>query len=185
MRITLTFLFAMAMAVATVSLVGCGSSKPDADHADADHADADDAHADKADDDHDAHAGHDHGTEGPRGGHLIELGANEYQAELMHDEKSGKVTIHLLDRAAKKPVAMAGPTITLQLFSEGKFIGYDLKAVPSEAGAEKASQFEIVDAALSEALDSKEPVRGRLQLNIEGKQYSAEIKHESHDDHEH
>ncbi len=113
------------------------------------------------------------------------MGAKEYQAELMHDDKSGKVTIHLLDGAAKKPVTIAGPTITLQLFSEGKFVGYDLKAVPSEEGAKNASQFEIVDAALSKTLGGKEPVRGRLQLTIEGKQYSADIEHEAHDHHHH
>ena len=41
--------------------------------------------------------GHDHGhaSEGPHHGHLIELGEEEYHAELTHDDATGKVRLFL------------------------------------------------------------------------------------------
>ena len=101
---------------------------------DTDHDHAVDEHTEHGEtvEDHDAdeHAGHDHSGAGSTGGHFMALGDNEYQAELLHDEKSGRVTIHLLDAAAKQPVAISEPTITLRLFLDGQFVGFDLKAVP-------------------------------------------------------
>src|SRR5688500_14491837 len=38
-----------------------------------------------------AHA-HSHADEGPNGGHLIELGNEEYHGEWLHDDDSGKLT---------------------------------------------------------------------------------------------
>ncbi len=46
---------------------------------------------------------HSHPTEGPHHGTLIELGKEEYHAELVHDDKM--VTIYILDSAAKKGCA--------------------------------------------------------------------------------
>ena len=37
-------------------------------------------------DSHDDHAGHAHPSEGPHHGDLIELGNEEYHAEILHDE---------------------------------------------------------------------------------------------------
>ena len=44
------------------------------------------------------HAGHAHPTHGPHQGDLIELGNEEYHAELLHEEDS--VTIYILNGAA-------------------------------------------------------------------------------------
>lgn len=182
MRITIVSLCLTALAALSLSLVGCGSASTETPSektggtspplaSEADHGD-DAAHA--------------HPTEGPHGGHLIELGNEEYHAELLHDENTHTVTIHLLDGAGKEPVAAPLEEVTLQLFQDGQFVKYALKAVQRQGGtADTASQFDIVDEALCDALCHEDDVRGRLQLTIDGKPYTGEIEHSSHDDHGH
>lgn len=123
-----------------------------------------------------------HPLEGPHGGHLIELGNEEYHAELLHDEKSHTVTVHLLDGAGKQPVAVSQPEIVVQLFQDLEFVKYSLKAVRDPADAAgTASEFETVDDALCDALSYEEEILGRLQVTIEGKSYTGTIEHSSHD----
>ena len=195
MRTVFASLCLAALAALSVSLAGCGSDSSEtptnqvADTppaADADHDDhAGHDHGDHAGQEHNDQAGHEHPTKGPHGGHLIELGNEEYHAELLHDENTHTVTIHLLDGAEKQPVAIPQTEIVLQLFRDGQFVKYTLKAVqgpPDAAGA--ASRFEIVDAALCDALGHEDETRGRLQVTINGKPYTGTIEHDSHGDHE-
>ena len=125
---------------------------------------------------------HDHG-DAPHGGQLLELGDEEYHAELLQDEKTNTVTVHLLDGPAKKSVAIAEPEITLQLFREGEFTKYSLKAVEGEDAAKEgtASEFKIVDESLTKALCRDEKTQGRLQVTIDGKPYTGTIKMSCHD----
>jgi len=126
---------------------------------------------------------HVHADEGPHGGHLIELGS-EYRAELLHDENTDVVTVHVLDQAAKESVLPAQSEVTFQLLRDGQFVQYTLKGVPGEAEG-KASEFTVVDASLSEALAHEEEVRGRLHVTIEGNQLTGMIEHEGHDHSDH
>ena len=53
------------------------------------------------DHDHDGHDHHDHDhahMHGPNGGPVLELGDEEYHAEWLHDDESGKVTVVLQPR---------------------------------------------------------------------------------------
>ncbi len=179
MRIVSLSLCLTALLVASVSLTGCGN-KP---------AESEDAHDAPLSCDG---AVHQHPTEGPHGGHLIELGDEEYHAELLRDEKTNTVTIHLLDGPAKKAIAVAASEITLRLLRDGKFVKYTLKAVQSKDASEKgtASEFKIVDKRLTEALCHDEKTQGRLQVTIDGKPYTGAVKlschdHDDHDDHGH
>ena len=178
MRIVSLSLCLMALLAASVSLSGCGN-KP---------AESEDAplSCDGAE--------HLHPTEGPHGGDLIELGNEEYHAELLRDEKTNTVTVHLLDGPAKKSVAIAEPEITLQLLRDGKFTKYTLKAVQSKdaSGKGAASEFKIVDQSLTEALCHDEKTQGKLQVTIDGKPYTGDVKlsghdhdHDDHDNHDH
>jgi len=166
----------LCVTAVSLSLAGCGSSSTETPSeriegtppplaSEADHGDD---------------AVHAHPSEGPHGGHLIELGNEEYHAELLHDENTHTVTIHLLDGAGKQPVAVPLPEVTVQLHQDGQFVKYALKAVQGEGGA--ASQFEAVDAALCDALCHEDELRGRLQLTIQGKPYTGAIEHSSHDE---
>ncbi len=132
--------------------------------------------------------GHAHPSEGPHGGHLIELGNEEYHAELLHDEQTHTVTVHLLDAAGKQPVSVPQMEITMQLFQDGEFVSYALKAVPAEGDATgAASEFQIVDDALCDELSGQHELRGRLQVTIDQQPYTGTIEHGSHghEGHEH
>ena len=123
-----------------------------------------------------------HPTEGPHGGHLIELGNEEYHAELLHDEQTHTVTVHLLDAAGKQPVAAGQPEIIIQLLQDGQFVSYTLKAVPEEGDAAgTASEFQTVDEALCDALSHEDEIRGRLQATVGEGQYTGTIEHSGHD----
>jgi len=174
MRIALVSLCVIAAGAMSVCLVGCS---PDPTQTPTNNAGG------EAERGNGGSAVQEHPTEGPHGGHLIELGSEEYHAELLHDENTHTVTIHLLDGAAKQPVAVALPEVTVQLHQDGQFVKYALKAVQGEGDAAgAASQFEIVDAALCDALCHEDEVRGRLQLTIQGKPYTGVIEHSSHDE---
>ncbi len=167
-RVTLV-VFAMVVAV---SLNGCGS-------------DSSDTHSGQAPGGASPTAqdpGHVHPTEGPHGGHLIELGNEEYHAELLHDEQTHTVTVHLLDAAGKQPVSVPQPEITVQLFRGGQFVSYALKAVREQGDATgTASEFQIVDEALCDALSHEDEIQGRLQVTVDEKPYTGTIEHSSHD----
>jgi hypothetical protein len=190
MRIALISLYLTVAAALCVSFAGCGSDSsetpttkivgtPPPFPTDAD----EDDHAGH---DHGAHGGHEHPSEGPHGGHLIELGNEEYHAELLHDENTHTVTIHLLDGPAKQTVAVSLAEITLQLLRDGQFVKYALKAVQGpEDAAGAASRFEIVDAALCDALCHGDETHGRLQVTIDGRPYTGTIAHHDHGEHDH
>ncbi len=129
-----------------------------------------------------AHA-HDHPSEGPHGGQLIELGDEEYHAELIHDDDAETVTIYLLDGAAKKEVAIAEKELTLNMTHDGHADQFKLAAEPDASG--KASKFVSSDAHLVEGLD--DGAEGQLVVSIGGTNYSGHVAHDhdhDHDDHD-
>lgn len=127
--------------------------------------------------------GHAHAAEGPHQGQLIELGKEEYHGELLHDDAAHKVTIYLLDGAAKKSVAISDKELTLNIVADGKPSQFKLAAVPqADDPSGQSSRFELTDHALCEALDAPKS-QGRLNVTIGGKPFSGEVGHEEHADH--
>ena len=156
------------MALASLML-GCqGSNNADGTSPDADH-------------DH-AHHDHDeHGELGPHGGHLIELGDEEYHAELVHDEEGGgtAVTVYILDGEAVKQVPIELQSIKINVASqEGAPRQFELMAV---GGKPTASAFSIEDARLAAALKDEHEADCKLSVTIAGKQYVGRLEH----DHQH
>ena len=141
----------------------------------------------------DPHAGHDHAahpTEGPHGGGLIELGDEEYHAELVHDRSpsdggAGTVTIYLLDDQADRAAPIDAADLTVVVTHDGDRESFKLAADP-EAGdpAGKSSRFVSADAELAGRLDHGGGA-ARLMVKIAGRSYSGDIAHdhEGHDDH--
>ena len=127
-----------------------------------------------------------HAEEGPHQGSLIELGKEEYHAELVHDDAAHKVTIYLLDGAAQKPVGSADKELVVNLVVAGKPQQFKLPAAPQDGDAAgQASRFEVVDEAFCEALDA-EKTTGRVNVTIAGKTFSGDVAHGGHDhDHGH
>lgn len=128
----------------------------------------------------DAHA---HPSEGPHHGSLIELGNEEYHAELVHDDKS--VTIYVLDAAAKTAVPIDATEVKINLKHDGTPEQYTLAAQPDTGDpAGKSSRFVSQDAELAGHLDEAgtEP---RLVLSIDGKQFNGDLAHDHEAGHDH
>jgi len=126
-----------------------------------------------------AHA-HAHPTEGPHHGSLIELGREDYHAELVHDDKTDTVTIYILDAAAAKAVPIAASQLTLNVRAAGAAQQFPLTAQPQStdpAGA--SSAFAATDKQLCKLLDAKGS-SGRLNVEIAGKRYVGRVESHSH-----
>lgn len=125
--------------------------------------------------------GHDHVEVGPHKGPLIELGEEEYHAEFVVDDKTGTVSIYLMDGAAKKYVGIPDKDITVTLKHDGKPESFKLAAKPQKTDAAGTSSlFSLKDKEFIEDLHHKgsDP---RLTLKINGKPFSAKIPVGGHD----
>jgi hypothetical protein len=130
---------------------------------------------------HDHEAGHAHPDEGPHHGQLIELGNEEYHAEMIHDDATHKITFYLLDGSAKKSVAVEEKELLLNVVADGKPQQFKLPSVPqADDAAGKSSRFEITNETLCEALDDSKTT-GRLNVTIAGKPFAGEISHGGHE----
>ena len=124
----------------------------------------------------DPHAGHAHASEGPHHGELIELGNEEYHAELLHDGSS--VTIYVLSGAADQQVAIDATEIVINTTHDGKPEQFQLAAKPDASDPPgKSSCFVSTDAELVHHID-EEDASHRLALTIDGKSYRGEISHD-------
>lgn len=122
-----------------------------------------------------------HPEEGPHHGKLVELGDEEYHAEIVHDDDKHTVTIYILDSKAKGAVAIESTEIMINLKQDSKPSQFKLAASPQESDPKGASsRFASTDEKLCEGLDD-EKADVRLRLTIKGKSYTAKIEHE----HEH
>lgn len=130
--------------------------------------------------------GHNHPTEGPHHGSLIELGAEEYHGELVHDEDSGNVTIYILDSAAKVAVPIDATEVTVNLKHDGNAEQFKLAASHDAADPDgKSSRFVSADSELGEDLHA-EDADATLVVMIKGKSFRGAIKHdEDHAGHDH
>ena len=126
-----------------------------------------------------AEAAHDHSAPGPHGGDMIVLGEEEYHAELTHDEATHTVAVYLLDSTGKEPVSSEQGSITLQVFKDGDFVDYALKATGDDGA------FSTTDEQLCDLLLHSEEVKGRLHATIAGKEYVGTIELAAHDHAEH
>ena len=164
----------LGAAVATM-LAGCPSSEsPEAATSASNNHDHGHAH------DH----GHDHPDHGPHGGDLIELGNEQYHAELVHDEEAGTITVYVLDGAAVNQVAIDAAEVRINLVHDGSPEQFILQADPEASDEDgKSSRFISSDEELEQHLhDSTKP---RLSLKIDGTQYSGEIVHDHDHAHSH
>ncbi len=137
-------------------------------------------------DSHDAHEGHAHPSEGPHHGDLIELGNEEYHAEILHDEDAGTVTIYVLNGAATEQVPIAATNVTINVKHDGKPEQFMLAASPDTNDPQgKSSRFVSKDKELAHHLD-EEGAEPRLVLSINGKSYRGTIAHDhDHEGHAH
>ena len=134
----------------------------------------------------DAHDNHAHPTEGPHHGDLVELGNEEYHAEILHDEDAGTVTIYVLNGAATEQVPIEATEVTINAKHDGKPEQFTLAASPDADDPQgKSSRFVSNDEELVHHLD-EEGAEPRLVLTINGKSYRGTISHDhDHEGHDH
>jgi hypothetical protein len=123
---------------------------------------------------------HNHPEHGPHKGSLIELGNEEYHAELLHPGHGddSAVTIYVLDGSAKKQVPIDAKTVAINIQHDGKPEQFALEASPDESDPEgQSSRFSSKDPELLKHF-GEDHVHGRLVLKINDKSYSGELAHE-------
>jgi hypothetical protein len=125
---------------------------------------------------------HEH-EHGPHSGHLVELGEEEYHAEVVFDAKDAKITIYLLDSSAKKPASTDAKEVKADLTIAGQPKSFAAKAVPDSGDAPgKSSRFEIAgNSDVKDHIKDEEDLKGSVTVVINGKSYTGRIVHE----HEH
>jgi hypothetical protein len=163
---------ALLAIVAATMFSGCGTASVDKEHASKGHHEGD-GHG---------HTAEAHSEIGPHGGHLIELGSNEaFHAELLHDDTTHRVTVYILDGKAKADVPIPQPELVVNIVSAGNPKQFKLMAAPLATELrDTASCFQLENEELCTALDATD-CKGRLAVNIDGKQYVGEIQHHDHD----
>ena len=122
---------------------------------------------------------HDH-EHGPHGGHLVELGEEEYHAEVVFDAKAARLTIYLLDSTAKKAAPIDAKDVSLKLAIDGKSESFQLPAVPDSGDPQgKSSRFELAgNADIKAHIKDEEDLKGTVSVKIGDKSFSGDIKHE-------
>ena len=127
---------------------------------------------------------HAHASEGPHHGSLVELGNEEFHAEVVRDDKS--VTIYVLDSAASNAVPIDATELAINLMHDSRPEQFKLTASPDTADpAGKSSRFTLADAELAGHIDD-EASAPKLMITINGTPYWGEIKHSGdHSGHEH
>lgn len=127
---------------------------------------------------------HEH-VHGPHDGELIEIGDEEYHAELIHDDQAGAVTIYVLDDAHEKAVPIEAAAITIKMVVNATPVEFKVVAKPQEGDpAGKASRFESKEQALGLALDNEQAER-ELVIAIGEKTYHAKFAHFDDEHHHH
>jgi hypothetical protein len=133
-----------------------------------------------------AEAGHDeheHPTSGPHGGELIELGNEEYHAELVHKSEA---IVYLLDGSAKTAVSIDAPDVVLNLSHDGESEQFRLAASPDANDPQgKASKFTSNDGDLVADLNEGH-AEVQLVVAVSGTQYRGTLAHDHEEEgHDH
>ena len=141
------------------------------------------------------HHEHEH-AEGPHGGHMLELFAEnsssagqqaKYQAEWLHDDEQGIVTVYLLEADGKTPVSSPPEEVTITVRAGTETNTYRLPVVEEVGGVPAEAAFSITEPALVTALEivgeGEEPI---LRAQIGETPVSGKFEpHEHDDDHGH
>ena len=134
---------------------------------------------------HDDHADHGHATEGPHHGVIVELGNEEYHAEVVHDDATGTVTVYLLDSSAKKSVTTTATEATINLKHGDTPEQFKLAAQPEEGNpAGQTSRFMLIDKELVGHLDEA-ATGAKLNITVGDTAYSGAIPVGDHAAHDH
>lgn len=126
---------------------------------------------------------HSHDVPGPHSGKMAVIGDEEFHAEFVMDDASGKVSVYLLDKNMKvNPEAVSSQeTITIETKAKEDAKTYELAAVGRTAEKTSVDQFEVEDKELIGHLKTLGKVNtATLKVTIGGKEFTQNISFEDH-----
>ncbi|QDT28084.1 hypothetical protein [Gimesia panareensis] len=130
---------------------------------------------------------HDHG---PNGGHLLEVGEEQYHVEVVFDNDKRTLTAFILGPDAKSAHPIAGETIDFDLEVGDKEHEIPLAAKPLDGEKDgKSSRFVAEGKAIPESIKAESDLNGHFHLDIGEDHFHVDLHHEGHDhdhdDHDH
>jgi len=133
---------------------------------------------------------HDHGHEGPHGGHVIEIGEEVAHVEVkMADNRT--ITFFVLGPDVETAVPVAVEDILFELEGEGDE-EIELELTPTPLAGEQeghSSVFIVKGEIVPEAIVDIEKLHGHVHITIDGTPYEGHLKHDHGDegdnDHDH
>ncbi|MFL2869327.1 MAG: hypothetical protein ACJZ8O_01135 [Pirellulaceae bacterium] len=134
--------------------------------------------------DHSHGHGHNHASEGPHGGHILEIGEEQFHLEWSHTD-SGKLSFYLLDSEMKKDVTTDASAITISVAVSGKASEtHEIPGVKLEDGS--YSQFEKTDPVLATQLQNVGPaVIAIANVSVNGEEFEVIFEEQDHSGHNH
>ena len=134
----------------------------------------------KAPSGHDHAHDHSHEAVGPNGGHLVELGDEQYHLEWTHDDATGLVTLYVLNDTAEQFVPIASETVTITAKVTDS-TDYKLVAVEPIGAPPVSAKFELKSPELIECLKlAGQGTEVSVALTIDGKEYRGKFEHHDH-----
>ncbi len=165
----------VALAVASLAgFVGCGEHSSLHASSEGEHHHDHDGHGH----DHDEHDhDHDHGDHGPRGGRLIELGADhEIHAEIVTEKNGRTVRLYIMDHDMES-LAVDANGAQLNLIAAGK--PHLFKFDPAQAGP-VATEFVLESEELWKHMEDESFSLARLNVIANGNSHVGTVTHHEH-----
>ena len=117
----------------------------------------------------------DHPEEGPHGGKLIELGNEEYHAEIIHSDD--KASVFLLDGSVKMGPSISEASLKLNLTHHGDAKQFVLDGVAQEGSEGEYSEFTSSDEELLGLLKEDDHLDVAVVVEIKGVMFRGTLAH--------
>jgi hypothetical protein len=129
---------------------------------------------------------HEEHAHGPHDGHVVELGGDDYHAEVTYDAAGRTLTVYLLQSDLKTPLGTEATTLSVRLTIDEKKEAFELTAAETGKTAEGlATEFKQTGSQLPESIKDAEGLIGEVVVTIGGKQLRGDITHDHGHDHGH
>lgn len=130
---------------------------------------------------------HEHEHEhGPNGGHLLEVGEEQYHVEVVFDETGHTLTAYILGPDAKTAFPIAGKSIDFDLEVGDKEHEIPLAAKPLDGEKDgKSSRFVAEGKAIPDSIKKEADLNGHFHLDIGENHFHVDLSHGEHEGHDH
>jgi hypothetical protein len=118
---------------------------------------------------------HDHAhAHGPHEGHLVELGGEDYHAEVTFDPATRMLAVYLLNSDVKTPLPTDAESVSARLEIAGAKQEFKLSPARLDGDPEgQSSHFELTEGTIPDSIKDAEDLQGEIVVTIGGAQYGA------------